>query len=186
MEEIFSRYDTDKNTIHSYAAAYERVFESKRYDAIRLLEIGVWAGASLRVWADYFEHTDSEIIGLDINSNFESDTPKIKMMVLDATDSGAVSRLEGQFDIIIDDGSHILRDQMRSFNILKDRVPVGGVYIIEDIQSIENAEILMALGVDSGWTVELSDTRHLKGRWDDIMVIYTKSHVKDEIVLLPK
>lgn len=55
MEEIFKRYEeggTDKNTIHSYLPAYERVFRAKQHDTIRLLEIGVFSGGSLRAWAD--------------------------------------------------------------------------------------------------------------------------------------
>ena len=183
MEEIFKRYEgvvntgTDKNTVHSYLAAYERVFAPKRHEAVRLLEIGVFTGGSLRAWADYFDSADSEIIGLDINPNlvrFDLSTPKIKTMILDATNREAVSRLEGDFDFIVDDGSHALRDQVLSFNLLKSRIRPGGAYIIEDVQSMDDSQVLMTMGEENGWTAELSDTRHVKGRYDDLMIIYTK------------
>ena len=183
MEEIFKKYEgvvnfgTDKNTTHSYLAAYERVFKPKRHDPVRLLEIGVFTGGSLRAWADYFDHPDSEIIGLDINPNlvrFDLSTPKIKTMLLDATRRADVERLEGQFDFIIDDGSHRLRDQVVSFGLLKSLVRPGGAYIIEDVQSMDDVEILMMMGEDNGWNAELSDTRHVKMRYDDLMIIYTK------------
>lgn len=183
MEEIFKRYEgivdmgTDKNTTHSYLAAYERVFEPKRHDAVRLLEIGVFTGGSLRAWADYFDHSDSEIIGLDINPNvvrFDLSTPKIKTMVIDATNRDALNELDGQFDFIIDDGSHALRDQVVSFKLLKSRIRPGGAYIIEDVQSMADADILMTMGDEDEWATELVDTRHVKGRYDDLMIIYTK------------
>jgi len=183
MEEIFKRYEgvvhtgTDKNTTHSYLAAYERVFEPKRHEAVRVLEIGVYTGGSLRAWADYFDHSDTEIIGLDINPNlvrFDLYVPKIKTMLLDATNSEAVNQLEGTFDFIIDDGSHTLHDQLASFNLLGGRLRAGGAYIIEDVQSMEDAQVLMAAGNETGWNTELSDTRHVKGRYDDLMIIYTK------------
>lgn len=183
MEEIFKRYEgvvntgTDKNTTHSYLAAYERVFEPKRHEAVRVLEIGVFTGGSLRAWADYFDHSDSEIIGLDINPNlvrFDLNTPKIKTMLLDATNPDAVNQIDGQFDFIIDDGSHALRDQLASLHLLGGRIREGGAYIIEDVQSIDDAQVLMTAGSETGWTVELSDTREIKGRYDDLMIIYTK------------
>jgi cephalosporin hydroxylase len=183
MEEIFKRYEgvvnvgTDKNTTHSYLAAYERVFEPKRHEAVRVLEIGVFTGGSLRAWADYFDHADSEIVGLDINPNlvaFDLAVPKVKTMLLDATNPEAVSQLEGEFDFIIDDGSHALRDQLASLHLLGGRIRSGGAYIIEDVQNIEDAQVLMAAGSETGWAVELSDTRHVKGRYDDLMIIYTK------------
>jgi hypothetical protein len=183
MEEIFKRYDgggnagTDKNTIHSYLAAYERVFEPRRHDPVRIVEIGVFTGGSLRAWADYFDHPDSEIIGLDINPNlvcFDLSTPKIKTMVLDATNREAVSRLEGSFDFVIDDGSHALRDQMASYLLFKSRIRPEGAYIIEDIQSMDDANMLSTLAEDGGAKAELIDTRHVKGRYDDVMLVITK------------
>lgn len=180
MEKIFERYEgevhmgTDKNTTHSYLAAYERVFEPKRHEPVRLVEIGVYTGGSLRAWADYFDHDESEIIGLDINPNlvrFDLSTPKIKTMILDATNREAVNRLEGSFDFIIDDGSHALRDQIRSFMLLKSRMKPDGAYIIEDVQSLDDADTLMTMARDGGWAPELVDTRHIKGRYDDLMII---------------
>jgi hypothetical protein len=183
MEEVFLKWSggcvdgTDKNTTHSYLPAYERVFSPLRDDKIRLLEIGVFSGGSLRAWADYFTHDESEIIGLDINPHlvrFDLSTPKIKTMILNATKSEDTNRLEGTFNFIIDDGSHALRDQIASFKLLGDRIRPGGAYIIEDVQSMDDVEVLMTLGREMGWEVELSDTRHVKGRYDDLMIIYTK------------
>ena len=180
MEEILKRYEgevhtgTDKNTTHSYLEAYERVFKPKRHDPVRIVEIGVFTGGSLRAWADYFDHAESEIIGLDINPHlvrFDLSTPKIKTMILDATNREAVNRLEGSFDFVIDDGSHALRDQMASYLLLKSKMRPGGAYIIEDIQSMDDANMLKTLAEDGGASAELVDTRHVKGRYDDLMLV---------------
>jgi hypothetical protein len=179
MEAIFKKYEdagTDKNTTHSYLDAYERAFESKRQEPVRLLEIGVFSGGSLCAWGDYFSHPESEIVGLDITTvhlRFDLSNPKLKMMILNATKAEDVANIEGDFDFIIDDGSHILRDQVVSFKLLNSRIRTGGAYIIEDIQSIDDAQVLLTMGEMAGWDAELVDTRQKKGRYDDIMIIYT-------------
>jgi hypothetical protein len=50
MEEVFRKWSvggTDKNTTHSYLGTYEKLFSPRREDSIRILEIGIWSGASL-------------------------------------------------------------------------------------------------------------------------------------------
>ena len=41
----------------------------------------------------------------------------------------------GKFDIIIDDGSHVSRHIINSFNILFDHLSKNGLYIVEDLQT---------------------------------------------------
>lgn len=40
---------------------------------------------------------------------------------------------EIECDIIIDDGSHISSHQILTFNVLWDKLKIGGLYFIEDI-----------------------------------------------------
>lgn len=94
------------------------------------------------------------------------------MMILNATKAEDVANIEGDFDFIIDDGSHILRDQVVSFKLLSSRIRAGGAYVIEDIQSMDDAQILLTMGEMAGWDAELIDTRQKKGRSDDVMIIY--------------
>ena len=76
---------------------YERVFEPlvARGD-VRLLELGVWKGASLAMWADYFE--GGTIAGLDINKlDVAFGSPMVKVYQGDQTDIGSQLRArEGQ------------------------------------------------------------------------------------------
>ncbi|HEY6398131.1 MAG TPA: hypothetical protein VIX82_11820, partial [Solirubrobacteraceae bacterium] len=53
-----------------------------------------------------------------------------------ATDADFVRRVvesHGPFDIVIDDGSHIGREVIASFELLWDSVRPGGFYVIEDL-----------------------------------------------------
>lgn len=183
MEEVFRKWagevhsGTDKGTTHAYLEEYEKVFSPRRADKIRLLEIGVYTGASLNAWADYFTNDETEIVGIDINPyilKFKLDNPKIKMHVGNATIKADLEKIEGTFDFIIDDGSHALRDQMVSFVLLNSRLNAGGAYIIEDIQSMDDVHILQTAAEEAGWTAKLVDTRAVKGRYDDLMLVITK------------
>jgi cephalosporin hydroxylase len=181
MEEVFRKYSggdvlngTDKGTTHSYLAAYEEVFSPRRADKIRLFEIGVFTGASLLAWADYFTHPETEIIGVDINPHlvrFPLTNPKVKTHVCNATVPADLAKIDGTFDFVIDDGSHELAHQMASFYLLKERVNPGGAYIIEDIQGPQELEVLAKFVETSGLEYKVYDTRHVKGRYDDLMLV---------------
>ena len=130
MEEIFLKWGTDKSTTHSYLEAYESLFSKRRNDELRILEIGIWAGASLLAWAEYFTNENTEIIGIDVSPQpfiaEVSKNPKIKTIIGDATNVQDIELIGGTFDFIIDDGSHRLGDQLRAFKILKNRLRDGG------------------------------------------------------------
>ena len=64
---IFSA-DTNVHKWHHYFDIYTRHFERFRDRPIRMLEIGVFRGGSLRMWKEYF-HQDSTIVGIDIDES---------------------------------------------------------------------------------------------------------------------
>lgn len=70
----------------------------------------------------------------------------------------------------IDDGSHILSDQLCAFELLKDKLSPKGTYIIEDLQSMSDAKFM----VDKIPNSYIIDLRHIKNRYDDIMVVLKK------------
>ena len=98
------------------------------------------------------------------------ENPRYQLIYQDATKPEILPYLEGmKFDVIIDDGSHMFNDQVDSFNLLKSFVKPGGVYIIEDVLDIENTtEKFKSLHSNC----EIIDNRNLKGRHDDILIIY--------------
>ena len=73
------------------------------------------------------------------------------------------------FDVIIDDGSHIINDQINSFNILKHRMNPNGIYIIEDVNNIDLSRDRLT---ELHGNIKIIDNRHIKNRVDDVLVVY--------------
>jgi O-antigen biosynthesis protein len=103
-----------------YLSEYDRLFNSYRDKPIRLLEIGIQNGGSLEIWSKFFKNA-SALIGCDINPDCELlnyDDSRIEIIIGDANSPEVRERLlqlSPQFDIIVDDGSHLSSDIIKSF-----------------------------------------------------------------------
>jgi SAM-dependent methyltransferase len=108
-----------------------------------LLEIGVFNGESLKAWREYFQNIKM-VVGLDINRDckqHEDIENNIFVEILDGTTALTAEFIKskyGQFDIIIDDGSHTIDDVINSFNNMFYLLKDGGIYIIEDTICYKN------------------------------------------------
>ena len=112
-----------------YFDIYDRHFDRFRGTAPRVLEIGVDHGGSLQVWRKYFGQ-DALIVGVDIDPRCkEYEEAGIQVEIGDQANAGFLATL-GEFDIVIDDGSHRLIDQITSFQALWPKTK--SVYLIED------------------------------------------------------
>jgi hypothetical protein len=125
-----------------YFSVYEKVFASRRGESLRILEIGVFGGSSLKLWRQYFSHADTLIVGIDIRPSciaFDAPADGIRVRIGSQDDPVFLTRvLEefGPFDIIIDDGSHQSSHMIKSFNILYgDGLKDGGIYLVEDLHA---------------------------------------------------
>jgi 23S rRNA U2552 (ribose-2'-O)-methylase RlmE/FtsJ len=175
LNEIYQNYQSpdghgDKGTAHTYIDEYERLLEPYRKNSI-VLEIGLCEGESLRMWEEYF--IDSKVIGVDITSKYLSELIKERthhIIIADATRESIINKIdEKTFDVLIDDGSHRLVDQLKTFFIFKNKINPGGIYIIEDIEDLDNVKnIFLALHNN----VEIIDNRHIKDRDDDVLIVY--------------
>ena len=131
---------TDKLVAHNYTVVYEELFENRRNDALNILEIGVAGGWSLKIWEEYFPN--AMVYGVDIDEpNFEPEIGKsdrIDMRFFDGTDETLLHENyeDNFFDIIIDDGSHLINHQVLSAAFLWPKLRQGGIYIIEDTQNL--------------------------------------------------
>jgi cephalosporin hydroxylase len=126
---------------------------SSKHKPIHFLEIGVFYGASLKMWADYFTHTESKIVGADWfkgiqgNSSTFADPkfilnqkvdPRIQFVELNQASLQELQTFKNtstMFDYILDDGSHLMKDQQQTFGVLFDLIKPGGYFIIEDIHT---------------------------------------------------
>lgn len=130
-----SKYSTDKIT-HGYYPFYEKHFSDK-LDCRHVMEIGVYNGDSLKLFSDYFK--DAKIYGIDLNYINNIDSDKIKTFIANQSDKIQLGKildeLSCELDIVIDDGSHIMKDQQTSFGFLFKHLKSGGIYIIEDLHT---------------------------------------------------
>ena len=135
LNKLGINYNTDKTSdIHNYLVKYEKYLPFKRDEYLKILEIGVLDGASLRTWKDYFYN--SVVHGIDINEQCKKyEEHRIKIEIGSQDDENFLVNIKqkyGQFDMILDDGSHLNSHVIFSFEHLWDSVKSGGVYVVED------------------------------------------------------
>ena len=121
----------------SYLPHYDALFAPLRHAPISMLEIGVQNGGSLETWSSYF--TEARLLlGCDIDPKCEGlryDDHRVKIVVGDANAAPTYQKILGispQFDVVIDDGSHVSTDIINSFINYFPHVTPGGVYVVED------------------------------------------------------
>jgi hypothetical protein len=117
-----------------YLDIYERCLAPVRGQPIRLLEIGIAGGASMRMWRDYLPR--AQLVGLDV---IERPTLLPASVTYIQGDQAGVQALHaarhaGPFDVIIDDAAHVADLAKASFEYLFPlALRSGGLYVVEDI-----------------------------------------------------
>lgn len=133
---ISSQFKTDKHLGRfPHSKLYDSVLKPYKDLPIRLLEIGVNRGGSIKLWEEYFPN--ASIYTIDINplcKHYETDRTHVD--IVDQSKKNELldymAKVGGQFDIIIDDGSHMTSHQILTFNTLWPFVVEGGMFIMED------------------------------------------------------
>ncbi len=148
LSDIVLKYPlTDKGPIkndgtkgHNYTKTYEKYFNNMIDKKLNILEIGFGGGDSLKLWAEFFPH--SNIFCIDNNLSrlkeygyiphdriniFYADQ-SISQSILDSINEMSIT----EFDIIIDDGSHIDSHIRVSFETLFPLLKKQGLYFVED------------------------------------------------------
>lgn len=129
------QFDTDKYE-HGFIDVYEPYFNNLK-DIKHVLEIGVYNGGSLQYLSTKFP--DAKIYGIDIENKTHYDTDKIKTYIVNQEDRDSLNKFleetDVEFDVIIDDGGHTMKQQQVSFGVLFKRLKKGGLYILEDLHT---------------------------------------------------
>ena len=139
---------SDKGTPgHSYDIMYGPFLAPFLSRPVRLLEIGVANGRSLKLWERLFPFHEL-IVGIgygpgsQVEDTFKRNfTDKHVLYTGSQADPSFLDRVKAdlgnaKFDIIIDDGSHVPWHQIFTLEYLfKDSLKDGGLYIIEDIET---------------------------------------------------
>lgn len=176
LQEIYKNYTTpdgngDKGTAHSYIEVYSDLLEKYR-NCCTFLEIGVSDGLSMKMWSEYF--LSSKLYGVDIKcSNLELRAQDYFTFIeSNATKEDFLKKIQGvDFDVIIDDGSHNIKDQITSFNLLKNKLKSGGLYVIEDVENLDKDKQEFVNLQSDDFSVEILDRRNIKNRKDDVLIV---------------
>jgi hypothetical protein len=149
---LFEKYKADKcpAVYHTYSPQYFRLLTEIRPHIKNVLEIGIGTvplmeqivgqgytpGASIKAWRDFFPNANIYAIDIDETVLFTEErifTTKVDQSSTDSIRSYLNSINNVNFDLIIDDGSHLIDHQIISIHEFSKRLNDKGIYIIEDV-----------------------------------------------------
>lgn len=152
--EIAFKYGSDKTPLihHPYTPFYYEYLKDKSIK--KVLEIGIGGqkyrdklirdgfhaeiGASLKMWRDWL---GAKVYGIDIDPDTMFKDKGIETFLCNGTRANQIKRLlkviGSDIDMVIDDGSHYPKHQVRSAQILMPLLKKDIIYIIEDVRHYE-------------------------------------------------
>ena len=139
MSEIFS--NNKKKVVHKwlhYLPIYEKYFDSYVGKDVHFLEIGVYKGGSMQMFRKYFGN-EALIFGIDIDINcMKYDGVDGNVRIGNQSDKNFLDSVITEMkyvDIVLDDGSHNMKDIKNSFLHIFPKLKDGGIYMIEDLHT---------------------------------------------------
>ena len=135
LDSIMIKHKSDKSSKgHNYTRYYEKYFEDIRNEELKILEIGVQFGCSMKAWKEYFKN--STIYGIDIGDCAYLTEDRVVILKGNQSDIEFLNEVNskyGPFDIIIDDGSHKNGDMVITYETMFPLLKNGGIYVVEDM-----------------------------------------------------
>ena len=164
---------SDKGYHHGYHRYYYPILKEFEFYPIRLLEIGVDDGKSMDIWKSFFNKPD-HIYGIGYKNYQTKEIEKVNdhmtLYMGDQSSKVFLNRMietsGGQFDVIIDDGSHVPSHVITSFETLWGALKPGGYYIIEDIETSYWGKHASIYGYS--FKNEISVIEYFKKRLDEV------------------
>jgi len=152
LDDLFNYFGSDKGSKvinpyekkskevlgHGFAKFYKQHLEKFRKRRINFLEIGTWKGTS--VAAFYFYLKKAKIFCIDKNFKLAFKSSRINFFNCNTRKLDELSKFINffrkknceSFDVIIDDGSHLLSDMLKNLNYFFKYLSSEGLYVIED------------------------------------------------------
>ena len=128
---------------HGYAKIYESYFKEIKQKKINIIELGAFYGNATA--ALYFYFKNSFLFSADINPDmFLYKSKRVKNFFANTSSRNSIQEnlldKKIKFDLIIEDASHMLKDQIISLFMLFKTLQSGGLFIIEEIDFPEKRE----------------------------------------------
>jgi SAM-dependent methyltransferase len=128
---------------HGYSKFYEKYFFELKNNNINILEIGSFYGNASAALFFYFRNAN--IYSADINPDmFKYFSQRINFFFTDSSKRSSIEKnilnRKVNFDIIIEDASHMLKDQIISLFMLFKILNPGGYFIVEELDFPETKE----------------------------------------------
>jgi len=184
LKQLIDSSRTDKDTTHSYLDLYQSLLEKKKETAVKVLEIGIHKGGSIKMWDDFFINADVYAVDILPKERMWEELLNKESIHLynseDAYNPGFVQNEfidnELQFDVMLDDGPHTLQSMIQFIKHYLPMLKSDGILIIEDVQQMEWLDILKE-NVPSNFRnyIQYYDLRKNKDRYDDIVFCINKS-----------
>lgn len=125
-----------------YLDIYDKHFKRFIGNSPTILEVGVSRGGSLEMWNDYFDG-QCEIFGVDIDPDCLKIPEKLNAKNIHVDIGDQSNRKfwkdylqdKPRFDIVIEDGGHMMNQQIVTFEEVYNHVNENGVYLCEDLHT---------------------------------------------------
>lgn len=143
-----SPYNNDRNLHkHAYTSIYNLLFSNIRYNDLRIGELGILENHSMLSWREFFPN--AKLYGFEwfdnrLDKAIADNIPNCIYTKMDVTNITSIkeglTNAGGEFDILMDDSTHVFEDQIKFINVAYKYLKPGGFLIIEDIFINANEE----------------------------------------------
>jgi len=142
-----SKKNKIKIQAHGYSKFYENIFYPIKNEVLNIIEIGSFYGNASAALFFYFKK--SKIYGADINPDmFKYKADRVESLYVNSNSLSSIKNelinKKIKFDIIIEDASHMLKDQIISLFYLFPILNNGGYFIVEELDFPETREDMRA------------------------------------------
>ena len=138
-----SKQDYKKIIAHGYAKIYEKYLKDNKDRVLNIIELGSFYGNASAAFFFYFKN--AKIYSADINPDmYLYSSERLKNFFTDTSSRSSIEKniinKDIKFDLIIEDASHMLKDQIISLFTLFRTLNSGGLFIVEEIDFPEKRE----------------------------------------------
>jgi hypothetical protein len=121
---------------HEYSLFYDKYFKSIKNEKLNILELGTFKGGATAAFSIFFKN--SQIYSGDLYPDiFNFSSKNIINFKIDTSSESSINNVivnnDLQYDVIIEDAGHYLKDQIISLFLLFKKLKSQGFFVIEEL-----------------------------------------------------